>query len=114
MSRTKRKNGNKNNRGMTREVLTRRPYRVVIEIRHKRGGLYSLTLVSRGTRPVALGVNKLRNMGYDDYAVYVDRFGYVRVHYTGLSESDIQTIRTTIYNNMIPSKKSSEEALIPI
>lgn len=68
-----------------------------------------MTLVSRGSKPIARAVNRLRKEGYDDYAVYFDKYGFVRVHYRELNERDIQHIRLVAYESL--EKKSDKASL---
>ena len=92
------------------ETFVKRPYKINLEIRRAKDGSFSVTLVSRGTKPIARALNRLRAVGYTDYALYFDKYGFIRIHYRGLGREDVLLFKNIVYEAL----NSKEDARLEL
>ena len=87
--------------------VVKRPYKVNIEVRLTSSG-FAVTIVARGTRALSAISKALRENGYK-YAVYIDSYGFVRLHVRGLTLDEVAFIEKIVHENI--SKKTSRDEL---
>jgi hypothetical protein len=85
--------------------VVKRPHKIRIEIRTHDNVSYTVTLATNSTYAVIPVVSKLRRDGYKYSAVYVDRYGYMRIIYKNLSWNDVMHIRS-VAERYIAGRKS--------
>ena len=92
--------------------IVKRPYKVNIEVRLASDG-FAVTIVARGTKPLANISRILRKYGYK-YAVYIDSYGFVRLHIRNLTISDVALIEKIAYEGLSTLSKTRHDEFLMI
>ena len=87
--------------------------KIRMELRESRNG-YTVSLVGRGSFPLAHIVNVLRKNGFETGFFSFDRWGYVHVVYRGISESDLLVMRNIISSEIRVKKSRSSDVDIEL
>ena len=95
------------------EYFTFHERKIRMEIRLSKQG-YTVTLVGRGNFPLSHVVNVLKKKGYDLPLLTFDRWGYARVIYRGLNDSDLVTMRKIISKEIKADRKRALNADIEL
>lgn len=90
------------------ETIAHRPYRLVMETRRRADGLYAITLVSRATRMISQAIKALKNAGFEEPDIYLDRYGFIRAHYRSLTDGEISLLKHVLRGTFEPRRRHKE------
>lgn len=93
------------------KTISSRPYKINIEVRLSTSG-YSVTIVSRDAKVLTGVAQRLRESDYR-YAVYVDDYGFIRLHLRNLGLQDVAYIEK-IVRETASKRKHIEESVFAL
>jgi len=89
-------------------TFVKRPYKVRMEIRSHDKEKYTVTFDSKDSKPLNAIFRELKEMGYKEDQIYVDKYGYLRIVFKNMSWNDIMNFRS-VADSVVRDMKWKEE-----